>query len=248
MTAYGFSHVPDKGFFSLEESLQHGAWRVITLPAPPVTSLLTLSGPQLWKWTLLTSIHALLVAFGFGPDRAAADRAWDDTQRKLHFTVALALLSADADLRAAAERVRDHFLLGDGLAQTNLTYQAEVDFGFKQVALGRGDTFRDDLTRLNVTPLIDEIASTTLTLAQAIGHTAGQGTGRALTKREGQRRTMAACQRACNTVLTHIDLLLAQSPSPDDQKHLEALRLPLTALLDRYPKSATTPSDPSSDD
>lgn len=252
MTAYGFSRVPDKGFFSLEEPLNQGAWGLVKIPFLPSTPaasapLLTLNGPQLWKWTLLASLHGLLVAFGFGPDRALADRAWDDVQRKFHFTLALVLLGADPSLIAIAERIRSRFLLGDGLAQTSLAYQGEVDFGFKQVALGRSEAFRDDLTRLNLSHLIDEIESTTFALAKATGHTAGQGAGPAPTSRESQRRSMAACQRACNTILTHIDLILAQSPSLDDQKHLEALRLPLTDLLDRYPRSAAAPADAADD-
>jgi hypothetical protein len=232
--------------------LNKGEWGAIPLPVPPATPatssrLLELSGPQLWKWTLLSGIHSLLVAFGFGPDRAVADAAWDNAQRKLHLTTALALLSNDADLRAAAERVRAHFLLGDGLAQTNLAYQAEVDFGFKQIALGRGKVFQDDLKRLDAAPIIDEVESTTLALARAIGHTAGEGAGPARTQREGQRRAMAACQRACNATLAQIDLLLTLPISDADQKHLEALRQPLTDLLDRYPRSAADPADASSD-
>lgn len=253
MTAYGFSRVPDKGFFSLEAALEQGEWKEVKLPflPPPVVeaaaSPLDLTGPQLWKWTLLASLQSLLVAFGFGPDRANADRAWDDAQRKLHFTVALALLSADAALVAAAQRVQAHLLLGDGLAQINLAYQAEVDFGFKQVALGRSDALRDDLKRLNASPLLDEVESTTFALAKAIGHTTGQGAGPSPTQWQAQQRAMVACQRTCNTVLTHIDLLLKQPLRVEDHKRLTALRQPLTDLLDRYPRSAADTSDSSSD-
>jgi hypothetical protein len=248
MRAYGFGRVPDKGFFSHGESLEKGEWGEVALPLPaesPAASLplLEMNGPQLWKWMQLYAIHSLLMAFGFGPDRAAADSAWDDTQRKLHLTTALALLSADIDLRAAAQRVRDHLLLGDGLGQTQLAYQAEVDFGFRQLKLARSDAFSADIQRLGLTDVIAEVEATTRTLASAIGHAGGDQSSGTTTQRERERHALHACQSACNTVLGDIDHLLAQSPSPTDQQRLLALRLPLATLLDRYPKGGAAAPD-----
>lgn len=256
MRAYGFSRVPDKGFFSHAEALEQGAWAHITLPVPSSTPaaaapLLDMSGPQLWKWMQLHAIHCLLVACGFGPDRAAADHAWDSAQHKLHLTTALALLNADKTLSAAAQRVRDHLLLGDGLAQTKLAYHAEVDFGFKQLGLARSDALQPDIQRLGLTDLIAEVESTTRALAAAVGHTTANlpATANATaTQRVRERQALHACQSACNAVLGDIDHLLAQSPNPTDQARLHDLRLPLATLLDRYPKtSAPASSDPPED-
>jgi hypothetical protein len=245
-TPYAFSKVSDKGFISLEVDLTEGEWAKLPGPSansePP--SLLEMNPPRAWKHLLVISIATLVDALGLGPDRLAADQAFDTSQRQLHHKTALDADDPDPEIRAAAQRVRAALLLGQGTAQTNLSFQEEVDFGLKQLALASRPPLKDDCDRLQLAPLLARIEAATFTLARAIGRPLGQPPQPDAPRSVRIRSALSTCASTCRTILNEIDLFTRLS-SPNDQRILAALRAPLDALLSRY---ASSPPRASTDD
>ncbi len=200
---------------------------------------------QLWKWQLSVSISALVSALGLGPDRAAAEKAWDNDQRQLHFKTALDAGNKDPARSAAANRVRDALLLGEGTAQTQLPLQEEVDFGLKQIALSSASPLSDDCALLGLAPYLDNIRTSTLNLSRALGNpSALLSNNPSPSNTSGlkrRRRALEVCHHACDHIYSQILWLMDHLPSPTDRDRLSALALPLAKLLADYPRPPKTP-------
>jgi hypothetical protein len=251
MTRYGYGYVPDKGFVSLLSDLSEGAWKDISIkkcdhPDQQLTPALFESSPPavLWKlrasWAIATLRHAL----GAGSailDQLDAD--WDSVQRKLNFTLGSAGEDEDPDKRDAAERLRGALLLGNGIAQTKLGWEEEVDFGRQQVTLTKEGPLADDAKLIGLQPILKAVEKTTEALASGLGRSPEQK--RVGTRAARVREALAGCSAAFNTIHNQITWFLDHTEDGPTRTRLSQLLAPLQALLERYPsKGGATNSDP----
>lgn len=245
MSRYGYSYVPEKGFLAFSADLSQDAWKDVSikqLDTPPPLSLVTFlkaPRPVVWKLRLTWGIRALIDANATGAEAVAQlDEAWDSVQRKLHFCLGTAGEDKDIGRRQAAERLRGALLLGNGTGQTKLGWQEEVDFGRRQIKLAVEGPFADDVKKLSLKGLFEEIDATTEALASGIGR--GSGKRRAGNRTARLREALAECVAAFNGVHDEIAWLLEYVEAGEERDHLAALLTPFEALLERYPAPAAS--------
>jgi len=256
MARYGYSYVTDRGFTSFARELSEGAWKDISIKKldtdgdSPVakSSLLDAPLPVVWKLRATWSIRMLARAMGVTSADAllGLDGEWDSSQRALNLALLTAAEHRDAERRAAAERLRTALLLGSGTAQTQLSYEKEVDFGYSQLDLADKPPLAADVKATGIKPHLDRIREATDALATGLGRVPGQR--RAGTRARRIREALAACSTAFNTIHDQLAWVLEHTAPGKDREELEALQAPLLALLDRYPPRAKTAAEEVEDD
>jgi len=238
MSGYGYSYVTDKAFVAFAHDLGQGAWKSVSIAKYEGegkkldASALEAPHPVLWKLRISLVINALKLALGSGK-LDVLDAGWDSSERRLNFRLAERADDTDADVRAAANRLRRQLLKGKGTAQTGYELDAEVDFGLKQLELAKEAPIAADIKKLKVDDLLHDIEKATEALAVGLGRKGG-------VKRAGppsvqQRDALAACTSAFNGVHDHIAWFIANTPNGPDRETLEELEAPFEALLARNP-------------
>jgi hypothetical protein len=240
MSGYGYSYVTDKAFVAFAHNLGQGAWRNVSIAGYEGegkmldAAALDAPHPVLWKLRISLVITALKVALGSGK-LDVLDAGWDSSERRLHFRLAERADDTDAEVRAAAERLRRKLLKGKGTEQTVHDFDAEVDFGRQQLELAKEAAIAADIKKLKVDDLLHDIERATEALAVGLGRQGGaRRTGLASVQ---QRDALAACTSAFNGVHDHIAWFLANTPNGPARDLLTELEAPFAALLARNPPS-----------
>jgi len=177
---------------------------------------------------------ALRDALGASPEvLAELDAAWDASERRLYHRICCSAEDRDPAVRAAAERLRGALLSGNGTAQTNLTYDEEVDFGRHQVALMSKGAVAQDVQACGLAGAREEIAEVTEALARGLGRAPGE-------KRSGSRyhrirAARSACAAAFNGIHGEIAWFIGNMSPGKARTRAEKLLAPFQALLERYP-------------
>ena len=247
---YGFGFVKTEGFIAFSERLNASPWRELDITpydspdrrlSVPVSKLTTL---ELSKLLIKWAIDELVIAEQPSTqDADTIDRTrWDPLQKQLAALISAAEKSQDPTETTSATRLRAALLKGRGTQQTQLPIPQEVAYGYAQVHKVRTLPLSDDVTRLKLTALIDDIYNATQVLDQAIGYTA---------RNSQQEVSRSRCITVFNYTLTQLDLLLSLVNEEAQQSSLQALRSSLQKLVDDYPPSVeeaptppTTPEAP----
>ncbi|WP_437951744.1 hypothetical protein WME98_13815 [Sorangium sp. So ce296] len=242
MASYGYSFVTDKAFSAFSRDLEQGAWKSVSIAKydvpnrVPTALLLEAPKPVIWKARALWSIATLDEALGVASAAALAelDTEWDAAQRALHLFLASAAESKDPAQRDAAVRLRGALLAGAGTEQTRYTYDAEVDYGWHQVAVAGKAPLAADVKKVGAGPHLRRVEEATEALAKGLGRSAGQK--RAVARSKRIREAVAACTQAFNGIHDDIGWLIEHTPSGKQRELLEALHAPFLALLERSPQ------------
>lgn len=238
MSGYGYSYVSDKAFVAFAHDLGQGAWKNVSIAqyqgeAKPLdAAALEAPHPVLWKLRIVLVISALKQALGSGR-LDVLDAGWDSSERRLNFRLAERAEDTDADVRAAADRLRRQLLKGKGTEQTGYDFDAEVDFGRKQLELAKEEGIAADIKKLKVDDLLQDIERATEALANGLGRQ--PGVKRATAPSVQLRDALTACTTAFNGVHGHIDWFLENTPNGPARDHLAELEAPFAALLARNP-------------
>jgi hypothetical protein len=242
---FGYGNVHETGFVAFAHDIAEGEWKEVSLAGydtperrlPPDS--LQIPPEVAWKLRAAWAIGGLRDALGKSPEvLAELDTDWDGTQRKLYHLIGGAAEDRDPAIRAAAERLRIALLEGNGVAQTNRTYDAEVDFGRRQVELMTNGTLKADVELLGLAGMRDQVHEVTEALARGLGRAPGeQRTG---TRRERIRAARTACATAFNGIHSEIAWFLEHTPPGAVRSRIERLLAPFKALLARYPAPAAT--------
>jgi hypothetical protein len=242
MSGYGYSYVSDKAFVAFAHDLRQGAWGNVSIAKYEGegkkldAAALDAPHPVLWKLRIVLVINALKLALGSGR-LDVLDAGWDSSERRLNFRLAERAEDTDPDVRAAADRLRRQLLRGRGTEQTGYEFDAEVDFGRKQLELARQEGVAEDIKKLKVDDLLHDIEKATEALATGLGRKAGAK--RASPPSVQQRDALAACTAAFNGVHDHIAWFLENTPNGPARDALLDLEAPFEALLARNPPSQT---------
>lgn len=250
MASYGYSFVTDKAFSAFARDLEQGAWKSVSIDKydvpnrVPAALLLEAPKPVIWKARALWSIAALDDALGVASAAALAelDTEWDTAQRALHLFLASAAESKDPAQRDAAVRLRGALLAGAGTEQTRYTYDAEVDYGWHQVAVAGKAPLAADVKKVGAGPYLKRIGEATEALAKGLGRSSGQK--RAVARSKRIREAVVACTQAFNAIHGEIGWLIEHTPSGKQRELLEALHAPFLALLERSPQRAPAAAAP----
>lgn len=245
MAIYGYGIVADRGFVAFEPELDDRAWKQIVTKKyeadgkDNAASLLSAPRPVVWKLRLRWSIGAILVALG-AASLQALDQAWDAAQRRLYHRIAVGVDDEDRAVRDAADRLRSQLLSGSGTAQTQLDFDAEVDFGRQQIALtSEKGPLHGEAKKLKLTDVLAEVHKATEALASGVGRAAG-------VKRRAPSRVLrdavATCAASFNSVHDEIVWFAERTPAGPERDNLNALLAPLDELLARHQPSAAPES------
>jgi hypothetical protein len=244
MGGFGYGTVPDRGFVGFERELGDGGWKAISTESyeddwnKSAALLLEAPHPVVWKLRLRKGIGAIVAALGTVP-LSTLDAAWDASQRRLFFHIAIGVDSEDAAVRAAADRLRSQLLIGAGTAQTQLDYDDEVDFGRQQVKLtSPGGPLAADAKKVNLGDALADVAKTTEALAKGLGR--AEGSKRKAPSRQ-LRDAVAECAASFTAVHQDLTFFLEHTPPGPERDHLASLLKPLEELLARR---AVTPATP----
>ncbi len=135
MSNHGYSRVEDMAFIGFQGKLHEGAWAAVpTLPSPDpsgtpdpnalVLALMQAPTLSMVKALMLHSVGQLVQALDSKASSVeAVDAAWDSAQRRFSYALAEKGESLVPQEREAAQRLRQHLLLGRGTAQTDLPPQ-----------------------------------------------------------------------------------------------------------------------------
>jgi hypothetical protein len=247
MAAYGYGSVADRAFVAFDRELDDGAWKGIALKKADEqaseNAALLLSSPQpvIWKLRLRWGIAGVLTALG-ATSLAELDGNWDSAQRRLFHRVAAGVDSEDQDVRAAADRLSAQILAGTGVAQTQYDFDAEVDFGRNQIALTQaGGSLAADAKKLKLADALADVEKTTEALAKGLGR--GTGDKRRPPSRK-LRSAVAECAASFNGVHEDLMWFVGRTPPGAERDKLNALLVPLDALLSRHAPGATAAATP----
>ena len=240
MTRYGYGYVTEKGFMAFSHDLEEGAWQGVSIQGFDGAQR-ALSGDALgmprdvaWKLRATWAIAALRDALGASPEvLAELDAAWDASERRLYHRICCSAEDRDPAVREAAERLRGALLSGNGTAQTNLTYDEEVDYGRHQVVLMSKGAVARDVQICGLAGAREEIAEVTEALAHGLGRAPGE-------KRKGSRHqriraARSACAAAFNGIHGEIAWFIGNMVPSKGRTRAEKLLAPFRALLERYP-------------
>jgi hypothetical protein len=152
---------------------------------------------------------------------------WDDAQTELAFAINRAAKRRDPAKRAHAALLKRDLLMGQGTAQTRLTYAAQVAFGHRQLALASQDAYKDAVDALGLGAHIAAVKKTTEALEHAIGL---DGSGAALSR--GERISAALRELRLTAAWAHESLIVLSTKcnSNKDKEHAAALLAPFAAL------------------
>lgn len=237
MSQLSFAHIPSIGFSGFSTTLDSSPWSLIDASAyaDPNAPLWNAPLMVIVKVRLGRSTGALCAAM-LGADGAkACDDAWDACQDQLSCQLQGYAVSKNEDKRDAAKRLQKVLLLGRGKGQTQLRYQAEVDFGRNQqraVASGQGAA---DIALLGLDALMHEITLATENLAAAIAH--GQ-TG--VTPHQRRIQATAACAKTFGWAAESLVWLVDEGGNGPERETAIACLASLRELVHRYPAMKRT--------
>jgi hypothetical protein len=234
-----FAYVPAEGFTAFGAELRTGEWgnidttnyiggdgRLIkAISSAPVTVVM--------KVQLQGAIGTLLEALKSAGSAKSCDEVWDTAEKRLGVMISAALVSKNAAKQAAAERLFQWLLLGEGAGQTKLKYHQEVDFARKQLELAAKGQCAADVALLELGDLMQDIASATHALAAAIGHGT---TGQVPSRRKSA--TTSNCRMAFGAVTGQLDWIATAGLADIDKEVALGLLRPLRELAARYPAPA----------
>jgi hypothetical protein len=255
MSLKGYSSVPSEDFVAFPHDLDAApTWRDTQAapldPAGVIDAAAILSSPlnSVLKTLLLYAVGLVTAAVKGTPSlAAAADEGYDRPQRLLKLDLERALLSLDPAVVQAGQTLKAALTLGDGSAQTNLTYDREVTFGRQQITLAARADLAPLVHLLNLQPLLAEIQAATERLAVFAGRADQDPSLSAYTRLKSAR---TQCARIFNAVHLTLQALQGAAATPAARDHISALLAPLEALLTRNPRPAPKvaatqpPSDP----
>ncbi len=240
MSQLSFSHVPMAGFAAFQSTMQGHPWTQVDASAyaDPSKPLWNAGPLVLSKVRLHRSIQQLLVTMLGAGGAKACDRRWDGVEKQLYGLLAAYAQSSDPAKQDAAERLQGLLLLGNGVAQTMLRYQEEVDFGRKQVALAAAGQGATDVATLGLGATINEIAVATEALAAVIGY--GENV---VAPHARRRKALAACMQTFGAVAEGLAWLIDLGGDSVERALAMELYASLNELVDRYalPKRASAP-------
>jgi hypothetical protein len=226
MAIFGYGNVPDRAFVAFERELEEGAWKDVSTkkyeePAKDSAAAL-LNAPQsvVWKLRLRFGIASVVAALG-APSLAALDDAWDAAQRRLFHRIAAGVDDEDRAVRDAADRLRAQLLAGTGTAQTQMDYDAEVDFGLQQLALTQEKgPLAADARKVKLDGALADVKKTTEALAQGLGRSTG---GKRKPPSKQLRDAVAECAAAFNAVHDELSWFIGRTPNGAERDGLTAL-------------------------
>lgn len=223
-----FNRVAADGFVGAEGPLKQAGWSRYDAPAvgPSATALSLAHG--LLFGGIKRVVEARRVV-----DRGALDAAWDTSQQR--FTLSTILKGSDPDKKvaSAAKRITDGLLWeGGALGQTQLTYEAEVDFGLLQIKLVEEDAaLAQALRDAGLVSIFDEVRAATKAFEQGLGRAPDQR--KALGPADMLRRAVREASASFELAYAIVSRLRANTPSGPDSDLLAALLTPLDELLAR---------------
>lgn len=245
----GYGYVTDKGFASFARELSEGAWKEVSIEAHdgegerPLAgaSLLAAPLPVVWKLRATWAIRALASAMGTAADLLELDVEWDSSQRALNLALLAAAEHREAETRAAAERLRAALLMGGGAAQTQLSYEQEVAFGYAQLEHAGTPPLAADVRAVELWGYLERVKEATDALAIGLGH--GAPLLRADPRAQRIRAALTACATAFAAIHEQLGWVLEHTAAGAERQRLAALEAPFSALLERYPPRAKTSAE-----
>ncbi len=237
MSQLSFAHIPSIGFSGFSTTLESSPWALVDASA--------YADPDapLWDAPLLVTIKvrvgrctgALFAAMSGADGAKACDDAWDAGQSQLSCQLQGFAVSKNADKRDAAQRLQKALLLGQGKGQTQLRYQAEVDFGRNQQRVVASGQSAADVALLGLDALMHEIAMATENLAAAIAH--GE-TG--VTPHQRRTQARATCAKTFGWATESLAWLVEEGGSGSERETAAACLASLRELAHRYPSMKRT--------
>jgi hypothetical protein len=165
-------------------------------------------------------------------DRGGLDARWDLAQQRFTTATLLKQTDPDAKVAEAARIVGAALLWEDGaLGQTKLSYEAEVDFGLKQIEIAERPEIKAALKAAGLVTVFEEVREATLAFEEALNRAPGEK--KALSPVAAQRAATRECARRFTLAYGIIEELKAVTPSGPESDALGALLQPLDALADR---------------
>lgn len=249
MAELRFHNVPPEGFVAFASELATDEWGNIDI-TPHIGPNCTTTQPFFtipllvaYKILLTWVIDTLVGTRENARSAKDVDQDWDDSQRRLRALLDMWSAHKDALKREAAARLRKALLRGAGTAQTQLSYQKEVEFGRQQLETVAKGQAADDVALLDLGSAIDDIRQATDALASAIGY--GQATGRPFEQREA---ALATCIETFESITQNLGYIAANKALGAESLRAAKLRAPFEALAARHPAGSTTTADDTATD
>lgn len=223
-----FNRVASDGFIGAEGPLKQAGWSRYDQPAvgPSASALALAHGLLFGSIKQIVEAHRVV-------DRGALDAAWDTAQQR--FTLATILRGSDPDKKvvSASKKIADALLWkGGGLGQTQLTYEAEVDFGLRQIKLVEEDAaLAQALRDAGLVSVFEEVRAATKAFEAGLNRSPDQK--RALAPSDMLRRATREAAASFELAYAIVARLRANTPSGPDADLLDALLVPLDELLTR---------------
>ncbi len=243
MAEQSFSFVPAEGFTAFGAELRTGAWgeldtsKYLGDDGRLIKAVTNAPATIVLKVQMLLPIQQLVMALKSTGNAKSCDDVWDTAEKRLGVMISAAQISKDAMKRAAAERLHNWLLLGEGAGQTQLSYHQEVDFARKQLQLASEGQCSADIALLELGELMQDISTATDALANAIGHGL---TGEPPARRKNASTTL--CRIEFGRVKAQLDWMVEFGLAGADKARALALRAPLLELAARYPGPTKEPS------
>ena len=239
MAQASYSSVPKEAVVAFAKELEQGRWAEISVdPYQGAADHLNVPVLPLLKMRMQRKLQEFTQALGSSNSiLQAADERWDASQRKLEARITLAEQDDSEELAAAGDRLRNSLLLGNGLAQTNLSYPEEVAFGYKQIGLLRAEKAenssfaspKEDAALLGLGGLVAEIEARTLALEQALPKE-GEDTNRF----DQIKELYTECLNLLRSVHQELDLQKSSTANGETRHHINELKAPFMNLLNQY--------------
>lgn len=220
-----FNRVTAEGFNGVREPLKQAGWVEGGAVSGDVVSLCAAM--------IFGELDTLRAAMA--PEQVRAqeiDAAWDLAQQRFTLGVQLKLTDPAAKIRAAAATIQDALLWrGGGTGQVILSYEAEADFGLKQIDDAKLPHVEQALRDAGLVTAFQEIISSTHDLVEVLGRSPDQKKREARSDRE--RGAVRACIRTFELAHAILARLIAHTPAGPDLDRARRLLIPLDALAER---------------
>jgi hypothetical protein len=244
----GYLRASQDQLITLPKHLEEEPWKQIdTTPYQDAKDQLNTPLLPLLKLRILRAAEALVKVVLTPSDALTLlDARWDSSQRRLVRRIEDAEESDDPKAREAGTRLRALFLLGNGLAQTQLSLEGEYGHGGKQVALARAKKLpgqvvsaAEDVATLGLEANIREIEQRTFELGEGLRQVSPESPK---TSRYAQLRH--ATSAMVNTLnAAHDELVTQREEANSDETKSELTKL-LGVLQALIPDSSLSKKEP----